>query len=83
MTRRELVLDSFVDSANRTYTTTDKVLTSLQVVNRGSASLTLQINGLELTVDVDEILDEPYDLFSTFTILATGPYEVLVRGYAE
>ena len=80
---REVVLDAMHDVTDMTYTSTEQVLTSLQIVNRGAASLTLQVNDLEITVDVDEVLDESYDLFSTFTILATGAYEVLVRGLVQ
>lgn len=80
---REIIKDSFQSSTNRDYNSTNEVFTSIMIVNRGTASLTLRVHSYILTVDVDEVLDEQFALFSAFSIEATGPYEVQLRGLED
>lgn len=80
---KEVVLLAFQDVTNRSYRATNKIFTSIQIVNRGTASLSVIINGITVTVDKDEVYDERYERFSSFIIQATGPYEVVLRGVSN
>lgn len=76
---REVVLAAIKDSVDREFAYPRNVLSSLQIVNRGTGSLTLKIHKLEITVDANEVLDEAYRYFSSFSVEATGEYEILIR----
>lgn len=74
-----VVRDYFEGSADteKNYTHT---MIGFAIVNKGSATLTFEINGMTIPVDAGEAWDDCFEPFNTVTITATGEFKAVVRG---
>jgi hypothetical protein len=75
------VLDYFEDDETTTYTKTEGKWGSLIISNDSNdTALVLTINGMDLTINAGEVLDEDFVSFDTVTITTTVDFRLLLRG---
>lgn len=53
---------------------------SLSVSNDGASSLTIEVNGLTITVLAGEVFDDDFEPFTSVTVTSSVAYRIIIRG---
>lgn len=67
------------NTGNESYTL-ESIGKSISIINDGEQPLNLIINSIEIKVDTEESFSDLFENFSSFDVVASGPYRLVVRG---